>query len=221
MANNFGMPKPPAGVTPAQMGQNNTYSPEANKKTFFQTGLGIALTGGLGALIGMGQRHASKVKQAKALETQGMQNLMNMQMAPESQLAYQQSQALGMQGMDAASKQLAIQEGARGLNTTLGALRGRRSLLAGAPGLYASSNDLALRLASQDAMMRRDNKMSAIQSGMQFGQQATALQQMKNEALINKGTADRSRLNQTLTSGLTAAANIGASLATGGLGGKK
>ncbi len=221
MANNYGIPTPPAGVTPAQMGQNNTFTPETHKKTFFQKGIGIALTGGIGALIGLGQRHASKVRQAKAMEAQGMQNLMNMQMAPESQLAYQQSQSLGRQGMDAASLQLAQQEQARGLNAILGNMRSRRSALSAIPGLNASSSDFALRLASNNAMMKRENQMAAINTGMSFGQQANALQQMKNEALINKGNADRSRLNQTLTSGLTAAANIGASLATGGLGGKK
>lgn len=221
MANNYGMPTPPAGVTPAQLGQNNTYTPESHKKTFFQKGIGIALTGGLGALIGMGQRHASKVKQAKALENQGMTNLMNMEVAPESALAYQQAQQMGKQGMDAASQQLAIQEGARGMNMAFRAAGGRRSTLAALPGLAASSGDLATRLAAQNAMMKRENMMSAINTGMSFGQQKTALQQMKNEALINKGSADRSRLNQTLSGALTAAANIGASALTAGMGGKK
>jgi hypothetical protein len=209
------------GISGVNTGQNNTFKPEAHKKTFFQTGLGMALTGGIGALIGMGQRHASKVRQAKAMEEQGMQNMMNMQMAPESQLAYQQSQAMAGQGMDSASRQLAIQEAARGQNAMFGALRGKRSLLAGAPGINASSGDFALRLAAQNAMMRRENMQSAIQTGMNYGQQQTALQQMKNEALINRGVAKRNTLNQTLTGALTAAGNIGASLLTGGLGGKK
>jgi hypothetical protein len=214
MANtNFGLPAAPAGVTPAQLGaQNNTIAPEKYKKTFFQTAGGMLLTGGLGALIGMGQRHAEKVKYAKQMEQQGMQNLMNMELAPESQQAYQQSQMLAGQGMDAASKQIAMQEQARGMNLAMSGLRGRRSALAGIPGLNVSSNDFALRMAAQNAMMKRENTLQAIQTGMQYGSQKTALQQAKNEALINKGVAERSRLNQTLTSAITGGAQIAGAL---------
>lgn len=199
-----------AGVTPGA--QNNTIAPEKYKKTFFQTAGGILLTGGLGALIGMGQRHAEKVKYAKQMEQQGMQNLMNMELAPETQQAYQQAQMLGAQGMDAASQQMAIQEQARGMNMAMAGLKGRRSGLAGLPGLAASSSDFATRLAAQNAMMKRENMMQAIQTGMQYGGQKTALQQAKNEALINKGTAERSRLNQTLTTAITGGAQIAGAL---------
>jgi len=52
---------------------------------------------------------------------------------------------------------------------------------------------------------------------MQYGQQANALQMSKNEALINKGVADRNRLNQTLSSGLSALGQIaGAAIGAGG-----
>jgi hypothetical protein len=200
-----------AGVN-TSAGQNNTIAPPKYKKTFFQTAGGLLLTGGTGALIGMGQRHAEKVKYAKQLEQQGMQNLMNMEVAPETQQAYQQSQMLAGQGMDAASQQLAIQEQSRGMSTALRALGTRRSALAGIPGLAASSSDFALRLAAQNAMMKRENKLQAIQTGMQFGGQKTALQQAKNEALINKGVAERSRLNQTLTTAITGGAQIAGAL---------
>jgi hypothetical protein len=158
----------------------------------------------------MGQRHAEKVKYAKQLEQQGMQNLMNMEVAPETQQAYQQSQMLAGQGMDAASRQMAIQEQARGMSAQLGAagsLRRKLSVISG-----FNSNDFALRLAAQNAMMKRDNTLQAIQTGMQFGGQKTALQQAKNEALINKGVAERSRLNQTLTTAITGGAQIAGAL---------
>jgi hypothetical protein len=198
-----------AGVN-TSAGQNNTIAPPKYKKTFFQTAGGLLLTGGTGALIGMGQRHAEKVKYAKQLEQQGMQNLMNMEVAPETQQAYQQSQMLAGQGMDAASRQMAIQEQARGMSAQLGAagsLRRKLSVISG-----FNSNDFALRLAAQNAMMKRDNTLQAIQTGMQFGGQKTALQQAKNEALINKGVAERSRLNQTLTTAITGGAQIAGAL---------
>lgn len=200
-------------------GMNNTVTPEKYKKTFFQTAGGIALTGGLGALIGMGQRHAQKIARAKQQEQQGMQNLMNMEMAPEQQQALTQSNAMANQGMDAASLQIAREENARGQNAAFAALGGRRSALSSIPGLMVSSGDFAKRLAASNAMMKRENQVSNIGLKMQYGQQANALQQMKNEALINQGTAERSRLNQTLSSALSAAGSI-AGAAFGG-GGKK
>ena len=98
------------------------------------------------------------------------------------------------------------------MSTALSALGSRRSALAAIPGLNASSSDFALRLAAQNAMMKQQNRAQAIQTGMQFGAQRTALQQAKNEALINKGVAERSRLNQTLTSAITGGAQIAGAL---------
>lgn len=200
-------------------GMNNTVTPEKYKKTFFQTAGGIALTGGLGALIGMGQRHAQKIARAKQQEQQGMQNLMNMEMAPEQQQALAQSNVMANQGMDAASLQIAREENARAQNAQFSALSGKRALLSAMPGLSISSGDFAKRLAASNAMMRSQNQLSNIGLKMQYGQQANALQMSKNEALINQGTAERSRLNQTLSSALSAAGSI-AGAAIGG-GGKK
>lgn len=200
-------------------GMNNTVTPEKYKKTFFQTAGGIALTGGLGALIGMGQRHAQKIARAKQQEQQGMQNLMNMEMAPEQQQALAQSNVMANQGMDAASLQIAREENARAQNAQFSALSGKRALLSAMPGLSISSGDFAKRLAASNAMMRSQNQLSNIGFKMQYGQQANALQMSKNEALINQGTAERNRLNQTLSSGLNAIGQI-AGVALGG-GGKK
>jgi hypothetical protein len=196
-----------AGVN-TSANQNYSVSPEKYKKTFFQTAGGVALTGGLGALIGAGQRHIQKVKRAKQMEEQGMQNLMNMDMTPEQQQALAQSNAMANQGMDAASQQLATQEQARGMSTALRALGTRRSALAGIPGLAASSSDFALRLAAQNAMMKRENQMSNIGLKMQYGRDVLGLQQMKNEALINKAVAERSRLNQTMSTAIQGAAQV-------------
>lgn len=152
--------------------------------------------------------------------SKAMQGIQGLSLAPEMQTAYQQSQALAGQGMDASSKQLAIQESGRGLAAGLRALRGKRSLLAGAPGLYASSNDLALRLGAQDAMMRRENQMAGIQTGMQFGQAQSDLQKYKTEAVYNELSAKKARRAQTLGSivgGIGAIA--GAAIGAGGKGG--
>lgn len=147
-----------------------------------------------------------------------MGRIQGLQLAPEMRTAYQQSQALAGQGMDAASKQLAIQESARGLNATLGALRGKRSLLAGAPGLYTSSNDLALRLAAQDAMMRRENKMAGIQTGMQFGQAQSELQKYQAEAQYNELAAKKARRAQMLSGIINTVGSIAGAAIGGGAG---
>lgn len=146
-----------------------------------------------------------------------MSGIQGMQLSPEMRAAYSQSQMLANQGMDAASKQLAIQEQGRGLAAGLSALKGRRSLLAGAPGLYASSNDLSLRLAAQDAMMRRENQMTGIQTGMQFGQAQNELQRYKAEAQYNELAAKKARRAQ-MVSGIIGAVGSIAGAALGGAG---
>ena len=111
-----------------------------------------------------------------------MQRIQNLGIAPEMQQAYQQAQSLGTMGMDAASRQMAVQEQARGINMAMAGLRGRRSALAGLPGLAASSADFATRLAAQDAMMKREGRMAGIQAGMQLGQTQMELAKSKAEA---------------------------------------
>jgi len=146
-----------------------------------------------------------------------MSKIQGMGLAPEMQAAYQQSQRLSGQGMDAASKQLAMQENARSTNAMLGAARGKRSLLAMAPGLYSSSNDLNLRLAANDAMMRRENMMAGIQTGMQFGQAKNELDRYKNESEYNELSAKKARRAQ-MVSGIIGAVGSIAGAALGGAG---
>jgi len=145
-----------------------------------------------------------------------MRGIQGLNLAPEMRTAYQQSQALAGQGMDAASRQLAIQESGRGMAAGLGALRSKRSLFAGAPGLYASSNDLALRLASQDAMMKRENQMAGIQTGMQFGQAQTELERYKAEQKYNELAAKKARRAQMLSGIIGAVGGIAGAALTGG-----
>lgn len=170
-----------------------------DKKPFLKTTGGKiatgALTGGLG-LLATGAFGKSKLSRQM---DESMKNIQGLGLSPEMMAAYQQSQALAGQGMDAASKQLAMQENARMQAAGFGALRSRRSLLAGAPGLYSSSNDMALRLAAQDAMIRRENQMAGIQTGMQFGQAQTDLQKYKAEAQYNELAAKKARRAQTLS----------------------
>jgi hypothetical protein len=134
--------------------------------------------------------------------------------APQMQQAYQQAQSLGNVGMDAASQQLAMQEQARGMNTALRALGSRRSALAGISGITAGANDFALRLAAQNAAMKREGKMAGIQAGMQLGQTQMELDKSKAEADYNALAAKkqaRQAMTNTIIStvGQLAAAAIG------------
>jgi len=227
MANyNLGVPSSSLTNNMGTMGikgvQNYSIPTESQQSGgFFGTKGGKILSGILGGAAGLGlagiiSGHTKKVRAAKAMEEQGLQNIMNMEMTPEQQQALAQSNAMANQGMDAASQQLAMQEQARGMNLAMSGLRGRRSALAGIPGLNVSSNDFALRMAAQNAMMKRENQQSNIGLKMQYGKDVLGLQQMKNEALINKGTADRNRLNQTVTGALNAVGSIAGSLIGGG-----
>lgn len=190
------------------MAQQNTAETASGKKPFFKTTGGKILTGALTGGLGLLASSAFKKSKLSKQIDESMKNIQGLELSPEMATAYQQSQALAGQGMDAASKQLAIQEGARMQTAGLGALRGKRSLLAGAPGLYASSNDMALRLAAQDAMMKRENQMAGIQTGMQFGQAQSDLQKYKTEAQYNELAAKKARRAQTLSGILGAAGTI-------------
>jgi hypothetical protein len=199
------------------MAQENMAASAPTNKPFLKTTGGKIATGVLTGGLGLAASGIfGKSKLTRQMDA-AMKNIQSLGLSPEMMDAYQKSQALAGQGMDAASKQLAMQENARNQAAGLGALRSKRSLLAGAPGLYASSNDAALRLAAQDAMIRRENQLAGIQTGMQFGQAQTDLQKYKTEALYNELSAKKARRAQTLGSILGGIGSIaGAALAGGG-----
>ena len=193
---------------------------EKYKKTFFQTAGGMALTGGIGALIGIAQRHKQKLDMAKAGQQKALTNIGAMQMAPESQAAYQASQGLMRQGMGEASRQMAIQENARGFNAGM-----RMSGIKNKLGMLSAfnSNDFATRLAAENERQRQQNIMTGIQTGLQFGGQKTALDQYKNETFMNYYLGKQASANANLSSALNAVgsiagATIGAAGQAGGFG---
>lgn len=149
-----------------------------------------------------------------------MGRIQSLGIAPQMQQAYQQAQSLGTMGMDAASQQLAVQEQARGMNALLSGLRGRRSALAGLPGLAASSGDFATRLAAQNAMMKREGKMAGIQAGMQLGQTQMELDKSKAEAEFNALTAKKQARQQMLGSIIQGVGAIAGAAIGGGFGKK-
>ncbi len=141
-----------------------------------------------------------------------MSKIQGMRLAPAMAGAYGMSQSLANQGMDAASRQLAMQESSRATNSLARQARDKKSFLAMAPGLYKSSNDFALRLAADDAMIRRQNTLSGIETGMQFGQAQTELEKYRNEAQYNELSATKARRAQTMTGILNAAGSIGGAM---------
>lgn len=179
------------------------------------------------AALGFGKNVLDKSKQeledAKAGQKRALSDIQSMQMSPESQIAYQQSQMMANQGMDAASKQMAIQEQARAQSAQLGAFNTKRSALAALPGLAASSSDFALRLAAQNAATRQQNMLSGIQTGLQFGNQKTALDQYKTEQLMNYNLGREANINKTKTGLLSGIGSVAGSLigAAGQAGGFK
>jgi hypothetical protein len=193
----------------AAMTSSNTSS---GKKPFLKTAGGMILTGGLGAVAGglFGKSKLTKQMDASMARIQGLE------IAPEMQQSYQQAQSLGNVGMDAASLQIAREENARGQNAAFGALGGRRSALAGIPGLMASSGDLAKRLAAQNAMMKREGKMVGIQSGMQLGQAKMELEKSKAEADYNALSAKKERRAQLMGSIIQGVGSIAGAAIGGG-----
>lgn len=168
------------------------------------------------AALGFGKNVLDKSKQeledAKAGQKRALSDIQSMQMSPESQIAYQQSQMMANQGMDAASKQMAIQEQARAQSAQLGAFNTKRSALAALPGLAASSSDFALRLAAQNAATRQQNMLSGIQTGLQFGGQKMALDQYKTEQLMNYNLGREANINKAKTGALSGIGSVAGSL---------
>ncbi len=200
--------------TPGISGVTPSSSPSASssgKKPFFKSTGGKIITGL--ATGGLGLLAAGLFKKSKLTRQMedAMGRIQGLDVAPEMQQAYQQSQTLSNQGMDAASKQIAMQEQARGMNAAMASLGGRRSALAGIPGLATSSGDFAMRLAAQDAMMRRENKLAGIQTGMQFGQTKMDLEKSKAEAQYNALAAKKQARQQLTNSIIGTVGNIAGS----------
>ena len=187
----------------------NNLTPESEKynKTFWQKPLGLLMTGGIGGII---SRHQQKLDMAKAGQQKALSNIGSMQMAPESQAAYNASQKLMGQGLGEATKTLAIQENARMQNRQMSGLRDRRSALAGISAF--NSNDFATRLAAQNEQQRQQNIMAGIQTGLQFGGQKTALDQYKNETFMNYYLGKQASANANLSGALNAVGSIAGSL---------
>jgi hypothetical protein len=189
------------GIAGVNTSPSQSASPSSSNKPFLKTTGGKILTGIATGGLGLLATGLFKKSKLTGQMDEAMGRIQGLDVSPEMQQAYQQSQALSNQGMDAASKQLAIQEQGRGMNTAFRALGSRRSALAGIPGLAASSGDFAMRLAAQDAMMRRENKLAGIQTGMQFGQTKMDLEKSKAEAQYN-ALAAKKQARQQLTNSI-------------------
>jgi hypothetical protein len=92
------------------------------------------------------------------------------------------------QGMGGASLGLARMEQGRAMAAQLGALGGRRSALAGLPGLGISSSDFALRLAASNEMAQRQNQAAYEGTQLQVaGLEDQNAQRKRDEAMAYWG----------------------------------
>ena len=142
-----------------------------------------------------------------------MANIQAMQLDPSLNQAYQMSQGMANQGLDAASKQMAIQEANRGVTAGLSGLRRVRGGQSQVNKLASGLGDFGLGLASKNADMLRQNRQFAIQSGMQYGQMATDLDKSKREAAFNKISTEQNRRSQEASGLMSAIGSIGGALA--------
>lgn len=100
---------------------------------------------------------------------------------------------MALTGLPAEQYQAALQNIYRNQSAGLGALRDRRSALAGVPALQQTTNDALMNLASQDANARRSAERVALQQGNRVagltGQRAANMlqsgQQMTGAAMNN------------------------------------
>lgn len=141
-----------------------------------------------------------------------MANIQAMQLDPTLNQSYQMSQGMANQGLDAASKQMAIQEANRAFVTGLSAYKRGRAGQGQVNKMLGYMGDLGLGLSKQNAELLRQNKQFAIQSGMQYGQLATDLDKSKREAAFNKISAEQNRNAQQVSGLMSAAGAVGGAL---------
>lgn len=116
------------------------------------------------------------------------------------------------QGMGMASKQLAQQQQARGVNRALSALSGRRSALSGISQITSGANDLGLQMAAQDEALRRENRAVAEQTQMNIAGLEDANAQRKRDELKDYWGTQRQESDASISSAIQ---GIGQAIGTG------
>lgn len=120
--------------------------------------------------------------------------------------------AMANQGMDAASRQIALQGQERNINTAMAGLQGRRSALSAMPGLMVSSGDFLQRLAANDAMMRRENQQASNQALFNIAGLEQQNEQRKRDELKDYWGSQRQESDASISS---AVQGIGEGVAAG------
>jgi hypothetical protein len=194
----------------------------AEQKKWYETKLGKLAANPLlaGPLVALGTRAArgitKKYEEANKGIGEQISALEKMELAPETQQAYQESQAMKNLGLSGSAQALQQQMLGRGLAGLYGQARDRRSFLAGAGQFGQMIQDYGLRASEMEDERRRQNALMAQQMGMQYGGQKLGLQQYKQEGLFDYWMGKKQALNRTLTGLATGVARIGAAALTGG-----
>lgn len=127
-----------------------------------------------------------------------------------------QQAARANQGLGGASLGLARMEQGRAMAAQLGALGGRRSALAGLPGLGISSNDFATRLAASNEMAQRQNQATYEGTQLQVaGLEDANAQRKRDEAAAYWGN-QRQESDASISSAIQGITNaVGAGIQSG------
>jgi len=192
------------------------------KKSWYETKVGKAAANPLlaGPLIALGTRAARGITKKYEEANKGIKEqvtaLEKMQLAPETQQAYQESQAMKNMGLSGSAQAMLQQQLGRGLSGLYAQARDKRSFLANVNRFGQIIQDYGLSSAEMEDERRRQNALIAQQMGMQYGGQALGLQQYKQEGLFNYWMGKKQALNRTLTGLATGVARIGAAALSGG-----
>lgn len=194
----------------------------AEQKKWYETKLGKLAANPLlaGPLVALGTRAARGITKKYEETNKGIGEqisaLEKMELAPETQQAYQESQAMKNMGLSGSAQALQQQMLGRSLAGLYGQARDRRSFLASASLFPQIIQDYGLRASEMEDERRRQNALMAQQMGMQYGGQKLGLQQYKQEGLFDYWMGKKQALNRTLTGLATGVARIGAAALTGG-----
>lgn len=169
-----------------------------------------------GTLTGKGRGLKLRTGIEKSLE-----NLSQMQLAPETTAAYEQAMAASKQGLDPYTRQLMLQQLGMGQQSLMGLYKlSPRDALSRASAADRAMKSGILQFGQAEAQARRQNLGLGVQAGLSVGQQRMGLERYKTEGLYNYLTGRLRQRQETLSNAIIGAAQIGGQIASAGLTGK-
>lgn len=149
-----------------------------------------------------------------------LENMNQMQLAPETTAAYEQAMAGSKQGMDPYTRQLMLQQLGMGQQSLMGLYKlDPKAALSRAVSADRAMKSGILQFGQSEAEARARKAGIAIQAGLSVGQQRMGLERYKTEGLYNYLTGRLRQRQETLSNVISGVAQVGGQIAAAALSG--